>query len=97
MQKGDMVMADHPDSRSRNFIRSYGIVQEITKADGVIIKMADGSLIKQQFNSIAVYIQPPSNWQELFTQQIVFYPPKQPMMANSSYTKRGISGKKGIS
>lgn len=37
MQKGDMVMADHPDSRARSFVRSYGIVQEITKVDGVII------------------------------------------------------------
>lgn len=97
MQKGDMVMADHPDSRSRNFIRSYGIVQEITKADGVIIKMADGSLIKQQFNSIAVYIQPPSNWQELFKQQIVFYPPKQSMMGRSLSIKKRIIDTKGIS
>ncbi|MGD9578968.1 MAG: hypothetical protein AB7Y74_12005 [Syntrophorhabdus sp.] len=88
MQKGDMVMADHPDSRCRNFIRSYGVVQEITKAGGVIIQMADGSLVNRNFNSIAVYIQPPSNWQELFEQQIVFSSQKTSMMTCSSFTKK---------
>jgi hypothetical protein len=88
MQKGDMVMADHPDSRSRKFIRSYGIVQEITKAGGVIIKMADGSLINRRFNSIAVYVQPPSNWRDLFEQQVVVFPEQQQMMARSSNTKQ---------
>jgi hypothetical protein len=43
MLKGDIVMAYHPDSRARKFIRSYGIVKEITKAGKVIIQMADGS------------------------------------------------------
>jgi len=89
MQKGDMVMADHPDSRSRNLIRSFGIVQEFTKVDDVIIKMSDGSLIKRKSQSIAVYIQPPSNWQEMFKQQeIVFSQPKNKFMARSSYPKR---------
>jgi hypothetical protein len=90
MQKGDIVMADHPDSRSRQFVRSYGVVQEITKGGGVIIQMADGSLINQQFNSIAVYIQPPANWQELFEQQTVFSPQKKQMMARSAYTKQRL-------
>jgi len=62
MEKGDIVMADHPDTRSRKFVRFFGIVQEITEAGDVIIEMADGSLIKRKFQSIAVYIQPPSNW-----------------------------------
>ena len=89
MQKGDMVMADHPDSRSRNFIRSFGIVQKITKVGDVIIEMADGSLIKRKLQSIAVYIQPPSNWQEMFKQQqIVFSQSGNKMMARSSYPKR---------
>lgn len=73
MQKGDIVMADHPDSRSKQYIRLYGIVQEITKTGWVIIEMADGSMIKQPFNSIAVYIQPPSNWQELLLQQQIVF------------------------
>lgn len=72
MQKGDSVMADHPDSRGGECVRFYGVVQEITKAGGVIIEMADGSLINRHVNAIAVYIQPPTNWQELFEQQIVF-------------------------
>jgi hypothetical protein len=89
MQKGDIVMADHPDSRSRNYIRIYGIVQEITKAGGVIIAMADGSLIKPPFNSIAVYIQPPSNWQELLNQQrIEFSPSNNQMIARTPNLKQ---------
>lgn len=89
MQKGDMIMADHPDSRSRKFIRSFGIVQEITKVGDVIIKMADGSLIKRKFQSVAVYIQPPSNWRELLTQQqVVFSQQRNQMMARGSYTKK---------
>lgn len=74
MQKGDIVIADNPDSTSRNLNRSYGIVHEVKKAGMVIIEMADGSMIKRPFNSIAVYIKPPSNWQELFQQQILFSP-----------------------
>lgn len=88
MQKGDMVMADQPDSRSRERIRSYGFVQEITKTDGVIIAMADGSLINRRFNSIAVYIHPPPNWQELYEQQIIRSPLKQSMMSRASYKKQ---------
>ncbi|NNK93411.1 MAG: hypothetical protein HKP41_03575 [Desulfobacterales bacterium] len=88
MHKGDIVIADHPDSRSNRFIRSYGIVQEVTKAGNVIIKLADGSLIKQQYNSIAVYIQPPSNWQDLYQQQVVFSPPKQQTIFRNSHDKQ---------
>jgi len=89
MEKGDIVMTDHPDSRSRNLVRSFGIVQEITKVGDVIIELADGSLIKRKFQSIAVYIQPPSNWRELLTQQqIVFSQPKNQMMARGSYPKQ---------
>jgi len=88
MHKGDSVIADHPDSRSNRFVRSYGIVQEVTKAGSVIIKMADGSMIKREFNSIAVYIQPPPNWQDLFQQQVVFSPPKQQMMFRGSHSKQ---------
>lgn len=88
MQKGDIVMAEHPDSRAKRFIRFYGIVHEFTKTGGVLIRMADGTLIDRQFNSIAVYIQPPSNWQELFEQQIVFSPQKKHMMTRRSYPKQ---------
>lgn len=88
MHKGDIVIADHPDSRSSMLIRSYGIVQEITKAGIVIIKMADGSLIKRQFNAIAVYIQPPSNWQALYQQQVLFSQPKQRMIFRGSQTRQ---------
>lgn len=88
MRKGDIVMADHPDSRPKNLIRSYGIVKKITKVGDVIIEMADGSLIKRKYNSIAVYIQPPSNWQELFKQQqIVFSQPKNRMTARGSWVR----------
>jgi hypothetical protein len=88
MQKGDSVIANHPDSRSNKLIRSYGIVQEITKAGSVTIKMADGSIIKQPLTSIAVYIQPPSNWQELYQQQVVLSQPKQRMLFGSLRPKQ---------
>jgi len=84
MHKGDIVIADHPDSRSNKLIRSYGIVQEVTKAGSVIIKMADGSMIKRHFNSVAVYIKPPLNWQELYLQQVLFSQPKQQMVFRRS-------------
>ena len=88
MFKGDYVTAVHPDSRPNKLIRSYGIVQEITET-GVIIKMADGSQIKRQFNSIAVYIKPPSNWQDLYEeQQIEFLKSKHPMMSRGSYSRQ---------
>lgn len=89
MQKGDNVMADHPDSRGREPVRFYGVVQEITKAGGVIIEMADGSVINRHENAIAVYIQPPANWPELFEQQIVASSSKQTMMVRRSYKKQG--------
>ena len=89
MHKGDTVIADHPDSRSKRVIRSYGIVQEITKTGNVIIEMADGSVIKRQFNSIAVYIQPPANWPELYEQQhAVFFRKKNAMISSSSFSRR---------
>ena len=89
MQKGDNVIADHPDSRSREFVRSYGIVHEMTKTGGVIIEMADGSLINRQIHSVAKYTQPPANWQRLFEQQQIIYsqPGGQRMMASRSRKK----------
>ena len=88
MRKGDSVMADHPDSRGRESVRFYGVVQEITKAGGVIIKTADGSLIDRHVNAIAVYIQPPSNWQELYEQQTVSSSRKRTMMVRRSYARQ---------
>lgn len=88
MYKGDSVIANHPDSMSNKLIRLYGIVQKITKA-GVVIKMADGSLILRPFNSVAVYIQPPSNWHDLYEeQQIEFGQSKQPMVRRGSYSRQ---------
>ena len=87
MLKGDSVVAVHPDSRPNRIIRSYGIVQNITDS-GVIIKMADGSLIKRQFNSIAVYIQPPSNWEDLYEEQKIEFPQsKHPMIKKRFVSK----------
>lgn len=74
MRKGDLVIADHPESNSSILTRSYGIVREITAEDSVKIELADGSVIKRQRNSVAVYTHPPSNWQELFKQQKTLYP-----------------------
>ena len=66
MRKGDLVIADHPESESSILTRFYGIVLEISQTGNVIIELSDGSVIKRKSNSIAVYVHPPSNWQELF-------------------------------
>lgn len=92
MKKGDFVIAEHPDTKSSKLKRSYGIVQDVTKAGIVIIKMADGSLIKRKFNSIATFVQPPSNWEELYRQQVIFSKPKHRSMfptANANQPKHG--------
>ena len=71
MRKGYLVIADHPESESSILTRFYGIVLDISQAGRVIIELADGSVIERQTNSIAVYVHPPSNWQELFKRQEV--------------------------
>lgn len=81
MHKGDMVIADHPESESSILTRFYGIVREITKTGSVIIELADGSVIKRRSNSVAVYVRPPSNWQKLYKQQeVLFTHPRRPML-----------------
>lgn len=88
MQKGDIVIAEHPDSMSNRLIRSYGIIHEVTKAGTIIIAMADGSMIKRQVNSVAVYTKIPSNWQELYQQQVVFSQPKKRWTPRDPPSKR---------
>lgn len=83
MQKGDLVIADHPESDSSILTRSYGIVLEITKTGRVTIELFDGSVIKRQFNSVAVYIHPPSNWKELYERQEVPYSHRRVSLINS--------------
>lgn len=81
MQKGDLVIADHPERQSSDLSRSYGIVLEITNRGRVVIELADGSVIKRQRNSVAVYVHPPSNWKELFRkQEVLFQRPRQSLM-----------------
>ncbi len=88
MHKGDSVIAVHPDSRPNKIIRSYGVVQDITDS-GVIIRLADGTLINRQYSSIAVYIQPPSNWQDLYREQKIEFPQsKHPMIRKGTYPKQ---------
>jgi hypothetical protein len=82
MQKGDLVIADHPESDSSIQTRSYGIVLEVTKAGRVKIELSDGSVIKRQFSSVAVYIRPPSNWKELYERQEVPYSHRRVSLIN---------------
>ena len=90
MRKGDLVIADHPESESSILTRFYGIVLEISQAGRVIIELADGSLIERQTNSIAVYVHPPSNWQELFKrQEVLFNRARQPLMGRNSKKREG--------
>ena len=73
MRKGDLVIADHPESESSILTRFYGIITEISETGRVKIELADGTVITRQSNSVAVFIHPPSNWQELFELQEVLY------------------------
>lgn len=85
MRKGDLVIVDDPQSESTALTRFYGIILEITKNSSVLIKLADGSVIRRQSNSVAVYIQPPSNWQELYEQQeVLFIHPRKFFSQNNS-------------
>lgn len=88
MKKGDSVLTDHPERRSRQLVRSYGIVHEITAGKDVIIELVDGSLIRRNLNSVAVYIKRPANWQELFEKkQIIFSQARQQSMQKTSQNK----------
>ena len=90
MRKGDLVIADHPESESSILTRFYGIVLDISQAGRVIIELADGSVIERQTNSIAVYVHPPSNWQELFKrQEVLFNRARQPLMGRNSKKSEG--------
>ncbi|MGI9535566.1 MAG: hypothetical protein ACR2PB_00745 [Desulfocapsaceae bacterium] len=85
MRKGDLVIADHPESESSILTRFYGIVLEISQSGSVVIELADGSVIERRSNSIAVYVHPPSNWQELFNrQEVLFNRTRQPLMGRNS-------------
>lgn len=89
MQIGDLVIADHPEGKSSILTRCYGIVLEISKAGCVTIKLADGSVIRRRCNSVAVYVHPPSNWQELFErQEVLFSHARYPLMSPSSAAAR---------
>ncbi|MBT8345957.1 MAG: hypothetical protein KJO28_06600 [Desulfofustis sp.] len=84
MREGDLVIADDPESGSGVLSRIYGIILEITGGDSVLIQLSDGSVIRRKRNSVAVYIQPPSNWQDLFKQQEVpFESPKQALFTTT--------------
>lgn len=88
MRKGDLVIADNPESGSSVLTRIYGIVLEISNGGRVTIELADGTVIKRQHNSIAVYVHPPSNWKELFErQEALFIHPRQPLLSQNSKTR----------
>lgn len=83
MQEGDLVIADDPGSGSGVLCRIYGIILEMAGGDGVLIQLSDGSVIKRQVNSVAVFVHPPSNWKDLFKQQEVPYQsPKQAIFSS---------------
>ena len=73
MVKGDIVIVDNPECRSNKLTRFYGIVLEVTRKGSVLTELADGSVINRQGNSVAVFVQPPSNWQELYEQREVAF------------------------
>ena len=85
MRKGDLVIADHPESESSVLTRTYGVVLGITEQGNVLIELADGTVIKRKRNSVAVYVRPPSNWQELFEkQEVLFLHPRHILINQSS-------------
>lgn len=81
MRKGDIVIADYPKRRSCKVSRFYGVVVDLVEDGNVIIELSDGSVIKRQSNSIAVYVQPPENWQHLFTQRNIVLSQKKTFSA----------------
>ena len=89
MQEGDLVIADDPESGSGVLSRFYGIILEMTGRDSVLIQLSDGTVIKRQRNSVAVYVHPPSNWKDLFKQQEVLF--QSPKMAQFSTTLKNRS------
>lgn len=91
MHKGDLIIADHPEAESSVLTRIYGIILEITKTGIVIIELADGSVIKRRSNSVAVYVQPPSNWKELYEQQEVLFSHSRQAMFGRSQDKKPAS------
>ena len=89
MQIGDPVLTDHPERRSRQFIRSFGIVRRIARNKDIIVELADGSVMRRSPNSVAVFVHPPANWKELFARQhIVFSQPRQQIMSGRSQNKK---------
>jgi hypothetical protein len=84
MREGDLVIADDPESGSGVLCRFYGIILKLTGRDSVLIQLSDGSEIKRQISSVAVYVHPPSNWKDLFKQrEIPFQSPKQAMFSST--------------
>jgi hypothetical protein len=84
MREGDLVIADDPEGGSGGLTRFYGIILEMTGGDSVLIQLSDGSVIRRQRNSVAVYVQPPSNWQDLFQrQEVLFENPKQALFSTT--------------
>jgi len=73
MHKGDKVIVDHPERDTNALIRTYGVVLETTEVGNVLIELADGSVIKRTDSSVAVYIQSPENWQELYAKQKITF------------------------
>lgn len=81
MRKGDVVIADYPRRRSCQVSRFYGVVVDVVEGGNVIIELSDGSVIKRQSNSIAVYVKPPANWKHLFTKRNIVLSPKKTFSA----------------
>lgn len=91
MRKGDLVIADDPESESTEHTRFYGIVIDVTRRGRVSIELADGSVITRQPNSIATYVHPPSNWQELFERQEVLSPQPRQSIFTRNKKNRALS------
>ena len=84
MHEGDLVIADDPESETGVLSRFYGIIIEITKRDAVLIQLSDGSVIRRQRNSVAVYVQPPPNWKDLFKRrEVPFQNPTQGLFSST--------------
>ena len=92
MRKGDIVIADCPKRHSCQVSRFYGVVVDVVEGGNVIIELSDGSVMKRQSNSIAVYVQPPANWQHLFDQRNVVLSPKKTFSAMRTANKNWKSG-----
>lgn len=75
MRAGDCCIAYGGDTHGPDrHYRHFGIVKAVD-GDSAIIGLHDGSEIRRVLTHVAVYLQAPTNWNELYKRQAVLHSP----------------------